>query len=259
MYRHARAARIYDGPDEVHRVSVARQVLAGYRAPDGDVAARARPDAARGGAAQVRRAARSGASRMPDRALPDYAVVNRAQLDGSPTRSTQPGTRASRGRRTMCTGAYGTSPSRRCKRCRDVRGLDVIELGCGTAYFGAWLKKLGARRVVGVDVTPAQLDTARAMDAQFGLGLEFIEANAENVPLDDASFDLAFSEYGASLWCDPYLWIPEAARLLRQGGELQFMRGTTLQVLCAPDEGQVGDRLVRAQKGMRRFDWPQDG
>src|SRR5256714_253267 len=36
MYRHARAARIYDGPDEVHRVSVARQILAGYRPPDGN-------------------------------------------------------------------------------------------------------------------------------------------------------------------------------------------------------------------------------
>jgi acyl-CoA dehydrogenase len=33
MYRHARAARIYDGPDEVHRVSAARQLLAGYQAP----------------------------------------------------------------------------------------------------------------------------------------------------------------------------------------------------------------------------------
>ena len=30
MYRHARAARIYDGPDEVHRQSVARQILRGY-------------------------------------------------------------------------------------------------------------------------------------------------------------------------------------------------------------------------------------
>ena len=35
MYRHARAARFYDGPDEVHRVSVARQILAGYKPPDG--------------------------------------------------------------------------------------------------------------------------------------------------------------------------------------------------------------------------------
>jgi acyl-CoA dehydrogenase len=30
MYRHARAARIYDGPDEVHKVTIARQVLKGY-------------------------------------------------------------------------------------------------------------------------------------------------------------------------------------------------------------------------------------
>src|SRR5579864_7762196 len=35
MYRDARAARIYDGPDEVHRQSVARQILSAYRAPDG--------------------------------------------------------------------------------------------------------------------------------------------------------------------------------------------------------------------------------
>jgi len=34
MYRSARAARIYDGPDEVHRVTVARQVLKGYRPTD---------------------------------------------------------------------------------------------------------------------------------------------------------------------------------------------------------------------------------
>jgi acyl-CoA dehydrogenase len=37
MYRFARAARIYDGPDEVHRASVARQILRGYEPPPGDV------------------------------------------------------------------------------------------------------------------------------------------------------------------------------------------------------------------------------
>lgn len=37
MYRYARAARIYDGPDEVHRVVVARQVLKGYTAPEGGI------------------------------------------------------------------------------------------------------------------------------------------------------------------------------------------------------------------------------
>jgi 2-polyprenyl-3-methyl-5-hydroxy-6-metoxy-1,4-benzoquinol methylase len=42
-----------------------------------------------------------------------------------------------------------------------IDGKDVIELGCGTGYFGAWLRRGGAARVEGVDVTPAQLDTAR--------------------------------------------------------------------------------------------------
>jgi acyl-CoA dehydrogenase len=34
MYRHARAARIYDGPDEVHKVTVARKTLKGYKPVD---------------------------------------------------------------------------------------------------------------------------------------------------------------------------------------------------------------------------------
>ena len=37
MYRYARAARFYDGPDEVHRASVARQILRGYEAPEDGV------------------------------------------------------------------------------------------------------------------------------------------------------------------------------------------------------------------------------
>ena len=37
MYRFARAARIYDGPDEVHRQSVARQILRGYEPPEDGV------------------------------------------------------------------------------------------------------------------------------------------------------------------------------------------------------------------------------
>ena len=47
----------------------------------------------------------------------------------------------------------------------DVAGLDVVELGCGTAYVSAWLARRGARPV-GVDVTPAQLETARRMQAE---------------------------------------------------------------------------------------------
>jgi SAM-dependent methyltransferase len=142
----------------------------------------------------------------------------------------------------------------------DVTGKDVVELGCGTAYFGAWLKKAGAARVVGVDPTPAQLETARRCNERFGLGLELLEAFGEEVPLPDGSFDLAVSEYGASIWADPYRWIPEAARLLRPGGELVFLRNSTLVMLCSPEEDlPASETLQRPQFGMYRFEWPGEG
>ena len=124
------------------------------------------------------------------------------------------------------------APEAKVKVLPDVDGKDVVELGCGTAYFGAWLARRGAR-VVGVDVTPAQLETARRMEEEFKYGLRFVQANAEDTKLPSESFDLVLSEYGASIWCDPYKWIPEAARLLRDGGELVFLRNSTLAILCA--------------------------
>ncbi len=140
----------------------------------------------------------------------------------------------------------------------NVTGKDVVELGCGTAYVGAWLKRRGARRVVGVDLTRAQLATAQRLNRKTGLGLELVEANAEVVPLRDAAFDLVISEYGASIWCDPYKWIPEAARLLRSGGDLVFLRNSTLSMLCMPDTGKVQESLQRPQRGMNRLDWTDD-
>ena len=68
----------------------------------------------------------------------------------------------------------------------DVEGLDVIDLGCGTGYFSAWLARRGARPV-GVDVTPAQLETARRLQSATGLEFPLVEASAESVPLADAT------------------------------------------------------------------------
>jgi len=150
------------------------------------------------------------------------------------------------------------TPESTTKVLPDVRGKDVVELGCGTAYVGAWLKRAGARRVVGIDITPAQLATAQRLNRKTGLGLELVEANAEVVPLRDESFDVAISEYGASIWCDPYKWIPEAGRLLRSGGELVFLRNSTLSMLCMPDTGRVQESLQRAQRDMNRLEWTDD-
>jgi SAM-dependent methyltransferase len=154
-------------------------------------------------------------------------------------------------------GMWGI-PERDVRLLGDVTGKDAVELGCGTAYFSAWLARRGAR-VVGVDPTPAQLATARRFMREVGPEFALVEASGEHVPLPDRSFDLVHSEYGASIWADPYRWIPEAARLLRPDGELIFLRNSTLAILCSPDDGRVEERLLRSQFGMHRFEWPEGG
>jgi ubiquinone/menaquinone biosynthesis C-methylase UbiE len=99
----------------------------------------------------------------------------------------------------------------------DVRGCDVLDLGCGTGYWCAWFARLGANPV-GLDLSEAQLETAGALQREHGIDFPLVHATAEAPPFEDRSFDLVFSEYGAAIWCDPYVWIPEAHRLLRAGG-----------------------------------------
>ena len=135
-----------------------------------------------------------------------------------------------------------------------LKDKDVIELGCGTAYFSAWMARLGAR-AVGIDITPAQLELARGLQKKHGLEFPLLEGNAEDVPLPDASFDIVFSEYGASIWCDTTKWIREASRLLRPGGLLVFLRNSTLATLCVPDRGKTTPELKRPLLNMHRLEW----
>ncbi len=139
----------------------------------------------------------------------------------------------------------------------DVSGLDVVELGCGTAFMSARLARLGAR-VVGVDPTPAQLETARRMQRETGIEFPLVEAPGEAVPLPDASFDLAISEHGAAAWADPHRWLPEAHRLLRPGGRLAFLHTSPLAYCCFPAVGQVTEQLQRSYFDLHRVSWPGD-
>jgi SAM-dependent methyltransferase len=141
----------------------------------------------------------------------------------------------------------------------DVAERRVAELGCGTGYISAWLRRAGARPV-GIDPTPGQLRIARGMQDETGLRFPLIRAAGEHVPLATASMDLVISEYGAAIWADPRLWIAEAARILRPGGELLFLGNSTLLTLCAPDaEGEpVPPTLNRPLRDMYEVRWPED-
>jgi len=141
----------------------------------------------------------------------------------------------------------------------DLEGKIVLELGCGTGYVSAWLARRGARPI-GVDPSAGQLSIASQFQSEYGLEFPLIRAAGEQVPLADSSVDLVISEYGAAIWADPFLWIPEASRLLRPGGSLIFLGNSTLLMLCVPDEDEAPatERLLRPHFGMHRFEWPDD-
>jgi SAM-dependent methyltransferase len=141
----------------------------------------------------------------------------------------------------------------------DVAGLDVVEVGSGTAYLSAWLARRGARPVA-LDLSHDQLATATRCQERTGVRFPVVEADGAELPLASSSFDLVVSEYGAGPWCDPRRWVPEAARVLRSGGRLVFLTNSVLAALCVPsDSGPAGDRLLRGQADLDPVAWPGGG
>lgn len=152
-------------------------------------------------------------------------------------------------------GGWGALESEIRLLPESMAGLDAIELGCGTGYVSAWMVRRGAR-VTAIDNSEQQLSTARRLAAEHGVDVTWLHGNAERVPLADGSVDYAISEFGAALWCDPYVWVPEAHRLLRPGGVLAFLTTHALASVCAPLDGApVGDTLVRDWFTLHRLDW----
>ena len=136
----------------------------------------------------------------------------------------------------------------------DVRGKEVLEFGCGAAQWSIALARAGARPVA-LDLSERQLEHARALMAEAGVEFPLVQASAEAVPLPDASFDIVFCDHGAMSFADPYLTVPEVARLLRPGGLFAFSHNSPiLSITWALDAERAGERLVGDYFGMHQFD-----
>jgi SAM-dependent methyltransferase len=145
-------------------------------------------------------------------------------------------------------------PEREIGALGDVAGRDVLEYGCGAARFSIKLAKQGAR-CVGVDISDKQLEHARLELTEAGVDFPLVQAAAGELPFEDQSFDIVFSDHGATTWADPYVTIPEIARLLRGGGLLVFnVASPFVYVTFDEATGDSTECLLHDYFGMRRFE-----
>lgn len=96
-------------------------------------------------------------------------------------------------------------------------GMRVLDVACGSGNTSL----PAARRncdVVGIDYVPALLDRARERAAAERTAAEFIEADAEKLPFDDASFDAVVSVLGVMFAPDQEQAAAEMLRVCRPGG-----------------------------------------
>lgn len=149
-------------------------------------------------------------------------------------------------------------PERELQVLGDVRGKDVLELGCGAAWWAVALAQRGAR-VVGLDFSEARLDQARAQMSTAGVDFPLLEASAEDVPLRSGRFDIVFCDWGAVTFTDPYRTVPEVARLLRTGGLFAFSNASPFRSVCQ-DHGtdRTSRRLTYDYFDLHRVEYPDE-
>ena len=123
----------------------------------------------------------------------------------------------------------------------EVRGRDVLEVGCGAAQGGRWLVAAGAR-VTAFDVSHGQLLESRRLDARTGTAVHrVVQADAQRMPFRDASFDLVVSAFGGIPFvADSARTMRECARLLRPGGRLVFSVTHPVRWVFPDDPGPAG-------------------
>ncbi len=117
---------------------------------------------------------------MGEEDLPEHVRRNRTEWDTWATRFAEWAPRAWAASEPAW-GIFSVPDAQLRALPTSAEGLDVVELGCGTAYFSAWLARRGARPV-GLDNSPAQLETARRMQEQFDLTFPSTSATPKRLP-----------------------------------------------------------------------------
>jgi SAM-dependent methyltransferase len=128
----------------------------------------------------------------------------------------------------------------------DVRGRRILEVGCGSAPCARYLAARGAT-VVGFDVSSGMLTHAVAGAERTGVAVPLVQADVCEMPFADASFDAAFSAFGAIPFvADSALAMREVARVLRPGGRWVFAATHPMRWAFPDDPGSAGLTAIQS-------------
>jgi SAM-dependent methyltransferase len=107
------------------------------------------------------------------------------------------------------------------KRAGISRGDRVLDVACGTGVVALTAARLGAV-VTGLDLTPQLIERARENASIMHLDGTFVQGDVEELPFEDASFDVVVSQFGHMFAPRPERAIAEMLRVLKPGGTIAF-------------------------------------
>jgi len=128
----------------------------------------------------------------------------------------------------------------------ELDGARVLEIGAGAAQCSRWLARRGVQ-VVATDVSGGMLAAGARYDTEAGARTPLVHADARALPFADASFDVAFTAFGAIPFVpDADRVHGEVARVLRPGGRWVFAVTHPLRWAFPDDPGERGLTATRS-------------
>jgi ubiquinone/menaquinone biosynthesis C-methylase UbiE len=123
-------------------------------------------------------------------------------------------------------------PAHLIERVAVAAGDDVLDVATGTGNVALRAAARGAA-VTGLDLTPELFATARRRATEWGVEVEWVEGDAEELPFADATFDRVLSTFGVQFAPRHAVVAAELVRVTRPGGVIGLCNWTP--------EGQIGE------------------
>lgn len=120
----------------------------------------------------------------------------------------------------------------------DLKGKDVLCIGCGSGEECEHLQSLGSKKVVGTDISSGLIDEAKKSYP----GMEFFVMDMEKLEFEDNSFDLVYSSLAVHYIDDWSVLMNEVFRILKPGGILLFSTMHPSYTGCQTDV--AGDVMI---------------